>query len=928
MRSRALKRAAQCRLSSSPRAPSVTCSSPQPIVFRPALPTKPSGGRLPHASSFLPTRRAAGQLRTASSAMRSTLLLFHSVTLCALLGSVAPKRRACNYSTAVAVVTQQQGREPPKPPLEKEEEDVDDGSLAPAEPLAEFYDALTYGDSTVKVWHAYEALSKWDRRFLTKDDYMDLLNAMSNLNYDLSVDAFLRILDDMTASKNTPRVAEYRLGFKLCLRQARLDAAEKLFAKVTESGTEPEKSFFEDLIVLYGQSGQLQRASATYREMIQAGFSRSGVVYGAMIDAATRMGDLRQAEVLFEEMLAVGLKPTVESFAALIRGNLRNERLPRATALLNDMMSRNLQPSVRIYTHFISAHGRAGNYDMALHMKRLTELSGLEPDVVYYGALISNATRAGDFEQADGLFKAMRAQNIEPSQILYDSIAAGVLGRGDVNSLLTTVARLTKLGVEIEERILNTLFLAYRKARDLAGASELLTRWKDDGRSLNSVHYTTYLSLLVDEEGVPAALKFIDEHVPREQLDPGMFNALLSYAFRLRNDSLSSLILDKMNGFGVSPDAVTYNTVMNNMTDPANLRVVEAAAAKDKSLDAVGCLTLLAHAAKRQDTAEAQRIFDMMRMLDIRLNKSTWTARAQVFAAANDIEQMEQTFRDMKEDGWDLDVVAHTSRVNAYVNVGDMAGAEQCWRELLESGCPPNSAAYSALLGGYLRTEDKTDSGARPLIEDMQARGVKPDTILATQILRWIGSQRGTRALNDALRHMTRSAGVVPDLVMYNIVLNEHKKRRAVEHILPVVADMLERGLIPDGYTYAALCHTVVGSRSPGKWTNRLLEQLGHEHTQNPALHEQFLNAQASQGSVDGVLHAWERVQQYGIKVSGPLLAACIRGLLRCGGTAQARNIWDATVTPELSSQECIKPLWNEMGGPPGPAGAIVADRK
>ncbi|KAJ3162486.1 hypothetical protein HDU86_004968 [Geranomyces michiganensis] len=863
--------------------------------------------------------------------MRSTLLLFHSVTLCALLGSVAPKRRACNFSTAVTVVNPQQqqtGREPPKPPPPKEEPE-DGGDLGSAEPLAEFYDALTYGDSTLKVWHAYEALSKWDRRLLIKDDYVDLLNAMSNLDNDLSADAFLRVLGDMNTSKNYPTAAEYRMGFELCVRQRRLDAAEKLFAKVMESGVEPEKSFFEDLIVLYGQAGQLQRASATYRQMIQAGFARSGVVYGAMIDAATRTGDLRQGEVLFKEMIAVGLNPTADSYAALIRGNIKNERLVRATTLLNEMMALNLQPSVRTLTHFISAYSRIGDNDMVLHMKRLAELSGLEPDVAYYGALISNATRRGDFDQADGLFETMRAQNIEPSRILYDSIVAGVLGRGDVNSLLTAIGRLKKLGVEIEERMLNTLILAYRKARDLAGASELLTRWQDDGRALNAVHYTTYLSLMVEQEGVPAALKFITDRIPREQLDPGMFNVLLSHAFRSHSDQHSGMVLNQMNRLEVAPDAITYNTVMNSMTDPANLRVVEDAAVKDNSLDAVGCLTLLSHAAKRQDTAEAQRIFDRMRMLDIRLHKAVWTARAQVFAAANDIEKMEQTFREMKEDGWDLDAFAHTSRIHAYVNVGDMAGAEQCWRELLESGCPPTSGAYSALLGGYLRFDEaSTDSAARPLIEDMQARGVKPDTILATQILRWIGNQHGTRALNDALRHMTRSAGVVPDLIMYNIVLNEHKKRRAVEHILPIVADMLAQGLIPDGYTYAALCQTVVGSRKPAVWTNRLLAQLGDKHSHSPALHEQFLNAQASQGSVDGVLRAWDRIQQYGIKISGPLLAACVRGLLRCGGTTHARQIWDATVTPELAAQECVKPLWNEMEGAAGSAGAIASIRK
>ncbi|KAI8918398.1 hypothetical protein DFJ77DRAFT_508636 [Powellomyces hirtus] len=800
-------------------------------------------------------------------------------------------------------------------------EELDDMSSIPSqsEPLAHFRDAVTFGDPSDQIWSVYQSLSKWERRFLIRDDYRDVLCAVAGLPDDVAVDACLRVLADMDMAKVRPLVREYRIGFRLCVRSRRLDAAEMLFARLDKDRIDPEKSFYEDLIVLYGYAGELNKASGVYRAMIEAGYQRSDVVYGAMMDAATRKGNLRQAELLFNEMRAVGLKPTVEAFAALIYGNVKHERCETAMGLLRDMTRMNLQPTVRTYTHLISGQLRAGNRDTVSYLKRLMDLSGLEPDSVYYGTLINGAARAGALEEVDHLLQEMETRNVVPCDVIYDSIVAGALHYADdVDSILTAVDRIMKLGVGVQDRMLNTILLGFSKTRNVAGAAKLLAGWKEDGRQVSPVHYTTYLHLLAESEGVPAALGYINDLVAKEEYTPeaGMYNAILSVACKAteQSDVLMSEILSAMRSMGVAPDTWTYNTIMRSVVDPHNLTLLEKTATESNCLDAVGCSTLMSHAARRNDPEEAQRIFNMMKALDIPMAKQTWTAFAQVYGNVGDVAKMEHVFQNMKQEGWDMDGVAYTALITAYVDVGDIQGAERTWQELIASGHPLSVVSFTSMLVGYLKAADH--HGARHLMADLAARGLKADVVLHSQLLRWIGDTQGPKGIDHALRELADNSDIVPDRILYNTILNEHKRHGQVDKIVPTVADMLDRNITPDSYTYAAIFQSLITSRN----RDRLLQDLfAHLQTRNVSptaeLYEELIKAYTRTTDVDGILDAWTRFEESGLRVSGRLLATCVRGLRMCGpqGLEQAQMIWKTMMTPELKKDGEVRQLLKEL---------------
>ncbi|KAJ3020181.1 hypothetical protein HKX48_001181 [Thoreauomyces humboldtii] len=858
---------------------------------------------------------AVPQTPTSLASLRGTTSLFflcNSVGICALLSTVAPARKG--VSAEIVPV--------PASPSESSNDLGGDPSEEPSmlpsqsEPLALFRDALFYGESKTKIWESYQALRSFDRRFFIRDDYTDLLNAICGLDETAAVDACLVVLEDMTTSKIYPSVDEYRIAFRLCRRASRVDSAEELFARLRASKVTLEKSFFEDLIVLYGAAGELMKASNAYRDMVDAGFSRSDVVYGALMDAATRTGNLRQAEILYAEMLSVGLKPNSETFAALIYGNVWNQRLPKAMSLLREMMDRNLQPSVRTYTHLINGFSRASQPEVVTRLARLMEFSGEEPDVVYYGSLIAHAARHGTFEEVDDVLRAMESRKIEPTEAIHDSILAGVLMHGDVNAVLVAVNRMIKTFGVPGERTLNTLLLAFAKGQDLLGATTLLNGWKADGGAVTSVHCTTYVNLLAEVNGIPAALDYLKESlIDPAAGDAGMFNVLLTRTMRSHAEDMTSKVMIAMRNSGVEPDAVTYNILLSNLTDAEALQQVQKTALLENKLNHVGCLILLKNAARRKDAVAATKVHKLMQDLDIPLNKIAWTTLAHAYGRAGDVHKMEEVHEQMQKSGWDMDVVSYTTLIKAYVDIGAMDAAEQAWARMLSADCRPNLRSYTCMLGGYIRS--KNYPAAWNLITSMKAAQIQPDLALRTALLHF-GSLEDVEA---SVRQQMSEASA-PDAMFYNTVFNVYKGHAAIDLVAPLLGDMLGRGVPPDHYTFAAVFQTY--ARAPRHRIHslvaRVFEQLRDHNvlTDGKVVFTELARAHAKVNNVEGIVAAWDRAVVEMAPYpddAAEVFAACLGAMGNCGPDVTIR-FWREAVTPDLAGSQPVKTVAKDLGLP------------
>lgn len=438
------------------------------------------------------------------------------------------------------------------------------------------------------------------------------------------------------------------------------------------------------------------------------------------------------------------------------------------------------------------------------------------------------------------------------------------LHRLDANSLGLLAMAAAKSGqtlyaVSVIKSMIRSGYLPHVKAWTAAVAS--LSASGDDGPE-ESIKLFTAITRRVRRFGDQSL-------VAQSRPDTAAFNAVLNACANLGDTEKYSKLFDEMSEWDCEPDVLTYNVMIKlcARVDRKELIVFVLERIIEKGIKV--CMTtmhsLVAAYVGFGDLRTAERIVQAMR------EKRRDLCKVLRECNAEDLKEKEEEDAENDEDAFEDD---EDSGYSARDEVSSEEGVEDVFKKLLPNSVDPSddppllpkvfapdSRIYTTLMKGYMkngrvadttrmleamRRQDDRNSHpdevtyttvvsafvkaglmdrARQVLAEMARMGIPANRITYNVLLKGYCKQLQIDRAEDLLKEMTDDAGIEPDVVSYNIIIDGCILIDDSAGALAFFNEMRTRGIAPTKISYTTLMKAFAMSGQP-KLANRVFDEM------------------------------------------------------------------------------------------------------
>jgi len=281
--------------------------------------------------------------------------------------------------------------------------------------------------------------------------------------------------------------------------------------------------------------------------------------------------------------------------------------------------------------------------------------------------------------------------------------------------------------------------------------------------------------------------------------------------------------------------------MFDRLPDHEYLRLVSALALASVRVGRAERLSLLFAKVRQRGPADPGVISPVMRML---------SSRHQFAAAVKALDSWEATFQ-----GQEVPVTAMSCAVHCAVEVGSEERALGFLKKLEQRG-EVTLRDYSAVIRLFAQSE--SPEKAMRVLEEMEARGLKPDNVSYNMVLSACANARQKDQVNSLLSSMEA------DVVTYNTRLKACAQERDVAQAFAIFADLEAAKIAPTQVTYGTLveCCTRAGEMAKAKEVLRKMGTAGV--AKNIVVYTSLIKGFAALGKLEEAMEVFEEMQASG----------------------------------------------------------------
>lgn len=392
------------------------------------------------------------------------------------------------------------------------------------------------------------------------------------------------------------------------------------------------------------------------------GFEPDVVTYTSLIETLGACGMLWEAGELIQEMR---VRPNARTYVALISACEEHGAWEDAIRWHTHMREAGVAPNVHTFSALVAAYARGGQLDAAMRVPEEMAKAGVAPNRVVFNALIGACENAGDHMRAMGLWAEMRA-TVLPDLRTYSSLISACEKGNDWRRALLVYDQMRQGNLRPNVFTYSALISALGKGGEYERAREVYGEMRAEGVSPNSVTFGALMDAAAAAGRYEEALELFEElEGLGAEVNVIVLNAVVRALGAARQwDAVDQLIERIRTRHGVSPDAITINTL-------------------------ISCA----------DSVErAFALFARMREESITPDVFTYNALIDACKTHGAVDRAFEVFASMKEAGIEADVVTFNTLIDGAGKTGDWQRALAATRDMRAAGLPPNAITYSALL--------------------------------------------------------------------------------------------------------------------------------------------------------------------------------------------------------------------------------------
>ncbi|KAL8192107.1 hypothetical protein R6Q57_028056 [Mikania cordata] len=290
------------------------------------------------------------------------------------------------------------------------------------------------------------------------------------------------------------------------------------------------------------------------------------------------------------------------------------------------------------------------------------------------------------------------------------------------------------------------------------------------------------------------------------KFSPDMYDLLVDCLGKSKKFDLMRLVVKQM--LQIGDHYVTINTMAKVIRRFSKAGLHEDAIDEFRRIEQFGvkkdlsAFNILIDALAKEKNAERAHDIFLEFKDEISPNAHTFNSLIHGWSKARDIEKIQTTMEQMKEQGINPDVVSYTSLIEAYCCEKDFRKVDHVLKEMQANRCPPNIITYTILM--HARGKSKETDEALKVYEKIKSTNCVLDASFFNSlifILSKAGRLKDAREVFDEMPDQ----GVKHDTQTYNTMITSVCEHTQEENALKLLHEMEKCGVKPNFDTYAPL---------------------------------------------------------------------------------------------------------------------------
>ncbi|XP_043693915.1 pentatricopeptide repeat-containing protein At1g61870, mitochondrial-like [Telopea speciosissima] len=246
-----------------------------------------------------------------------------------------------------------------------------------------------------------------------------------------------RILDICRAASLTPEVHLDRVAFSLAVSKlSESKSFEFIRSYLDELKSRPDlqnERFMAHAIVLYGQSGMLDHAIRTFKEMDELGFPRSAKTLNALLFACILAKKYEEVSRIFMEFpKTYGIKPNLYTYNTVIKAFCESGSSSSAYSILAEMDRKGCKPNTITFGILLAGFYKEEKFEDVGKVLELMKKHDIRPSVSTNNVRIESLCKLKKSAEAKALFEGMLSRGMKPNSVTYCHLIHGFCKEGDL----------------------------------------------------------------------------------------------------------------------------------------------------------------------------------------------------------------------------------------------------------------------------------------------------------------------------------------------------------------------------------------------------------------------------------------------------------------------------------------------------------------
>jgi pentatricopeptide repeat protein len=616
---------------------------------------------------------------------------------------------------------------------------------------------------------------------------------------------------------------------------------------------------------------------------------------------------------------------------AIVRAFARRSD-PRAFTYWDALLAGGKAPTDAFCCQVITLCSEGRNIPLVEHILTTTRAAGRSTTLVY-SAVMRVYAQARLYHKACDLFPGLLEDGVEPDNVMYGSLikAAVECGRLDFSREL-----LRKSGtMDIQNYM--SLFRACGRERKVTKALDLLHELEESNVGIDTTAYNCVLDVCVKCGDAGAVRRLFAKMKETGYVDVISFNTLLKdmNAASIQN---TDEVLDDMKALGLSPNQITYNSLVNACVSRGDTshawKYVSLMKFDGIPLDNFTCSIMmkgLKHSSNREDVDQTLNLIEGSAVVPDEVLVNTLL---EACIRLKDVGRLTSALRAFRSQGTVPSEHAYATVLKAYGHARALPDVHATWNDMLERKVRPTEATFAAMVEACVANgavddairafsemkaqipdfatpastyhtlirvlvQRKQQDKAMEIYEDMRESKVQPNLATFNALIDVCARHGNVEKGGQLFRDMC-ALGVTPDLITYSTVIKGYCVVGDLEQALMLFTLMRKRGVMPD----AVLFNSILDGAARKQMTS-LVEQVFNDMESSGVAPGNFtlsilVKMYGRSHDLETAFSYFDTLpQKYGFEPNAQVYACMMGACASCGRVAQALEIFEKIQNPD-----------------------------